>query len=488
MARRTKPKLPSTGAAILAAAMLCAISSGARAFDPDPNLRTDSPPATTVDRTRDASDKPPARADDRKPSRPDRTSDRPRTTSRSSDRRDDRDDRRERGGASVDIPLTAVVPLLQWALSSHKAAPFEPAGPYLAGQVVVELAGATPPKTVAAIERRHRLTEVDGFVSTLTGRMVLLEQLQPPDFTPQQVASLTADRDVLAAQPNYLFELQATSRAAAPAADPALQYAVAKLRLAEAHRLASGDKVLVGVVDSAVDVGHPELRGVIARSFDAMSGPQKPHAHGTAIAGLIAAHARLTGSAPSARILAAQAFAGDGEGAGGSSFYIVKAFDWTAANGARVINMSFAGPSDPALHRALEAAYASGVVLVAAAGNAGPKAPPAYPAAEPHVIAVTATDAQDQVFAGSNRGRYIEVAAPGVDLLVASPGGGYQLSSGTSLSAAEVSGIAALILERRPKLRPDAVRAALLAASRPLTAEGAFRPRLIDAYRAVAAP
>ena len=69
---------------------------------------------------------------------------------------------------------------------------------------------------------------------------------------------------------------------------------------------------------------------------------------------------------------------------------------------------------------------------------------------------------------------------------MASPGGGYQLLSGTSLSAAEVSGVAALILERRPTLQPDAVRKAILAASQALRAEGGFRPRLVNAYGAVA--
>ena len=76
-----------------------------------------------------------------------------------------------------------------------------------------------------------------------------------------------------------------------------------------------------------------------------------------------------------------------------------------------MINMSFAGPDDPAIHRSLEAARKKGIVLVAAAGNAGAKSPPLYPAADPNVIAVSATDADDKLFEQSNRGRYITVAA-----------------------------------------------------------------------------
>ena len=102
--------------------------------------------------------------------------------------------------------------------------------------------------------------------------------------------------------------------------------------------------------------------------------------------------------------------------------------------------MSFAGPRDPSLERALKAAHDKGIVLIAAAGNAGPKSPPLYPGADPNVIAVTATDVNDKLFTGANRGRYIAVAAPGVDILVPAPDNTYQLTTGTSVASAEVSG------------------------------------------------
>ena len=157
--------------------------------------------------------------------------------------------------------------------------------------------------------------------------------------------------------------------------------------------------MLVAVLNSGVDEKHPELAGAIAQTYDTLPGPLTPHKHGTAIAGLIAAHGKLTGAAPAARILAIRAFNPTAKGADGTTFNILKGIDWAAANGARVINMSFAGPSDPALHRSLEAAHKKGIVLVAAAGNAGPKSPPLYPAADANVIAVTATDADDKLFA-----------------------------------------------------------------------------------------
>ena len=93
--------------------------------------------------------------------------------------------------------------------------------------------------------------------------------------------------------------------------------------------------------------------------------------------------------------------------------------------------------------------------MVAAAGNAGAKSPPLYPAANPNVIAVSGTDAQEKLFAASNRGNHIAIAAPGADIFLPAPDGKYQITSGTSFSAAYVSGIAALLLERNPALKPN---------------------------------
>lgn len=150
--------------------------------------------------------------------------------------------------------------------------------------------------------------------------------------------------------------------------------------------------------------------------------------------------------------------------------------------------MSFAGPKDPALGRAMAGAHNKGVVLIAAAGNAGPKSPPLYPAADTNVIAVTATDAEDKLFQASNRGNHVAVSAPGVDILAPSPGAAYQVTSGTSFAAAHISGIAALILERDPGLSPDGLRRVLLSSAKDLGPKGRdkdFGVGLADAYRAV---
>jgi subtilisin family serine protease len=127
-------------------------------------------------------------------------------------------------------------------------------------------------------------------------------------------------------------------------------------------------------------------------------------------------------------------------------------------------------------------------VLIAAAGNAGAKSAPLYPAADANVIAVSATDAEDRLFEQSNRGRHITVAAPGVDIIAPAPRGAYQITSGTSIAAAYISGLAALLLERNPSLTPNQVRGILQATARDLGKRGRdpeYGAGLANAYRAL---
>jgi subtilisin family serine protease len=166
----------------------------------------------------------------------------------------------------------------------------------------------------------------------------------------------------------------------------------------------------------------------------------------------------------------------------------VRSLDWAVAHRARIINMSFAGPRDPEIAASLAVALKKGVVLIASAGNAGRNAAPLYPAADPNVIAVTAIDAEDHLLGVANRGRHIAVAAPGVDIVGPASGGGYQMSTGTSVAAAHVSGVAALLIAFKPTLTPDAVRKLLASTATDLGPKGRddqFGAGLVDAYRAL---
>ncbi len=307
----------------------------------------------------------------------------------------------------------------------------------------------------------------------------------------RDVCTNPADRQVAGAQPNYLYELAQPTVSGQAQQEPvnSAQYAPDKLKLVDAHRLASGNKVLVAIIDSEVDRAHPDLAGAITASFNAASAAEPAHTHGTGMAGAIAAHRTMLGTAPRVGLLTVRAFSATANSAEGTTFNILKGLDWAADQGARVVNMSFAGPADPRLRDALQKANNRGMVLIAAAGNAGPTSPPLYPAADPGVIGVTATNSRDAVFSGANRGNYIAVAAPGVDVFAPAPNGAYQLSTGTSIAAAEVSGVVALMIERNPALTPAAVRRILMDTATRLGPKGGrdFGAGLVNAYEAVRA-
>jgi subtilisin family serine protease len=356
------------------------------------------------------------------------------------------------------------------------------------GEVVVETVGGVSSTALAAILRRHRLVEAEAASLALLGEQ--LRRWRAGDA--RDAAGLTrelANEPLIAGvQPNYVYTPQ-DSASASPAGAAAAQYALAKLRVDVARAIATGDKVRVAVIDTGVDDGHPDLSGAIEMRVDTIGGASAAGDHGTSIAGAIAGRGEIEGVAPKSRILAARAFESTATGFEGTTFSIARGVDWAVENHARIVNMSFAGPADPLMRRALAAADRKGVALVAAAGNAGSTSPPLYPGADEGVIAVTATDLDDKLYAQANRGGYIAVAAPGVDVLLPTANGGYGLETGTSVAAALVSGVAALVLERRPDLTPQALRKVLVGTAKPISAASradGFGAGLVDAARAVA--
>ena len=356
------------------------------------------------------------------------------------------------------------------------------------GELVAELDSSLSDAQADELARRHRLERISSQNFPLLGSTIGLFRIvdrRPVELVSREVAVEAGVRSV---QLNFRYLLQ-DQKAALTEGDPA-QYANAKLRLPQAHTLAQGANVTIAVIDSGIDAKHPELVNAVADSFDALGSKEGPHVHGTGIAGAIVAHARLMGSAPQARILGIRAFGAAPNGAQSTSFVILKALNYAAEHGAQIINMSFAGPKDPLIERGIAATAARGILMVAASGNAGAKSPPLYPAANANVIAVSATDAQDKLFTASNRGGHIAISAPGVDIFLPAPDEKYQITSGTSFSAAYISGLAALMLERNPALKPDEVRAILMKTARDLGAPGRddlFGAGAADAFAAVSA-
>jgi subtilisin family serine protease len=358
---------------------------------------------------------------------------------------------------------------------------------FVPNEVMLDIPRNLTNESLDAIAARHRMTRLETQSFRLTGRTLHRWRLDGGGTVEAMIRGVAGEAQVAGAQPNYIYDLQQLGSLPAANRD---QYAPEKLDLADAHRVATGSKIRVALIDSGVDASHPELAGAVVATFDALADDPSPQAgqHGTGMAGAIAARRTLLGTAPRVALLTVRAFGASS--AEGTTFAIIKGLDWAADQGARVVNMSFAGPPDPRLRDAIAKAARRGMVLVAAAGNKGKSSPPLFPAADPGVIAVTATDVDDGLFADANRGSYIAVAAPGVDVLVPALGTDYAFFTGTSVAAAEVSGVAALVLERNPSLSSSEVRAILMRTAKALGPKGRsqdFGAGLVNAFRAVSA-
>jgi Subtilase family len=350
---------------------------------------------------------------------------------------------------------------------------------YISNEMVFHVAPNVPQATVDAAARRLGLVTVASHNLSLSGGTLLHFRIDNGRPVSDVVRDLEG-QNIGVAQPNYVYRLQQDARTPAPLpsppplprGDPA-QYAVAKLHLVEAHKIATGAGVLVAVIDSQIDTGHPDLGGTIAGSFDAVGNHERADEHGTEMTGAIVAHRKLLGVAPRARILAIHAFSPEAQNsAQTTTAHILAGIDWAIAKGARIINMSFAGPYDPLLSHALKKAHDKNIVLIAAAGNAGPQSPPLYPAADENVIAVTAIDENDKLLPQANQGPHVALAAPGVNVLEPAPGGTYGYTTGTSVATAHVSGVAALIVEREPNIDVATLEEVLYSSARDLGPKG----------------
>lgn len=206
----------------------------------------------------------------------------------------------------------------------------------------------------------------------------------------------------------------------------------------------------IGMIDTGINVDHPALRGqkLTVHQVDLADRAAAGRMHGTAIAAMLigTTAGRVPGLLPLAELIAVEGFH---QGAGGEvadAFSLIRGIEVLLAEGVSVINMSFSGPANAVLERMVIRADVAGIAMVAAAGNGGPGAAPAYPAAWAQVIAVTAVDSAERPYRQANRGPYVMLAAPGVNVWTAASVSGGRLRSGTSYAAPFVT--AALAVER----------------------------------------
>jgi subtilisin family serine protease len=359
---------------------------------------------------------------------------------------------------------------------------------FKAAEILLLIRGDDPDTVAAGIAQGFNLalTETLSFALLETSRVYRFSILdnQP---VPTVVAAVSTVPGVGLAAPNTYYFLEGDAGSAALG----LQYALPKMRVPAAQTIANGKGLTVAVIDSGVDRSHPALKDANLTLLDIVKGGvEGPDMHGTAVTGIIAASGDLTGIAPGAKVIAVRAFAPErlGSPAVTTTDALMKAVDQAFSLGARIFNMSFAGQRNEFLIELIDAAYAKGAVFVAAAGNEGPDAPPAYPAAHDKVIAITATDEADALYDRANRGGYVFAAAPGVDILAPVMDQGFDYLSGTSFAAAHVTGVIALMMERNPQLTAEAVRSALVDTAQDLGDVGRdtdFGAGLTDAYGAL---
>ena len=222
---------------------------------------------------------------------------------------------------------------------------------FVPDEVITEFRPNASRLAIAQLARRFNLTQLESQRFDLIGGTFYRWRIGGRRTVPAMTNALRGQSIVAAVQPNHLFVLQdeMMSSAAAMHGDPA-QYVLNKLEIAQAHQLATGQSVLLAVIDSAIDGNHPDLAHSIVKNFDALGGKADPQPHGTEMAGAIAAHGKLLGIAPGVQLLAARAFDNTPGKARGTSFGIFKCLEWAADNGARVIKLRRAGRPDLAPH------------------------------------------------------------------------------------------------------------------------------------------
>jgi hypothetical protein len=217
----------------------------------------------------------------------------------------------------------------------------------------------------------------------------------------------------------------------------------------------------VGVIDTGVNAAHDILEGArieVVRLSDDRLDPSRA-IHGTAVASLLVGKqgSRVPGLIPEAGLIVADIFSRDGQDERADVVAVLRGLDLMAKRGVRVVNLSLAGPANTVLQDAIERlSREKGMIVVAAAGNAGPSAPPAFPAAYDPVIAVTAVDARGRVFGAAQRGPHLDIAAPGVGLMLATSIRGARPQSGTSFAVPFVTATVSILMSQELALPPPA--------------------------------
>lgn len=371
--------------------------------------------------------------------------------------------------------------------------------------------------SAGVVEARHAIPQTARHANDRLGRWIRVELATSSDLT-QLKHQLSADNGIELVEEAPVRHVSADQEADATCNDPLATF---QWHLDHVNAFAAWDVVpdaygvVVAVIDNGVDLDHPDLQPILWVNqaerdgrrnidddnngyiddffgWDSYANDGDPNAptnvssrdHGTHCSGIaVGAHNNqvgISGIAAGARLMAIRA--GQGSQIGSAVEGIIYAVD----NGARVLSMSFSGGGESTFERdAIRYAAENNVVLIAASGNEG-QTSPSYPAAYEDVIGVAAVDLDNQITYYSNTGPWVDIAAPGTDIL-STVIDGYGYSTGTSMATPLVAGIAAMVIGQDPDADAEEVRARLLSGSIPLTTlpNAGYPTRRIDAWRTV---
>ncbi len=299
---------------------------------------------------------------------------------------------------------------------------------------------------VGSILNLHQLKMISQWSINALGLKAIVAEIRGPQRVERVLQALKKDKRVETVQPMRSYELLTYN-------DPYFHMQTGSLKGTEIehiHTMATGRDVVVAVVDTGVDRQHPELANqiVLARNFVDHDLAFDTDEHGTSVAGVISSAANndlgIVGVAPDARLMALKACSQDinTRRASCDSFSIIKALVDVLKLQPDVVNLSLSGPEDPLISRLLKLASERGIIVVAAIDQ---RQSDSFPASLEYVIGVNApAEGMAQPDSG--------VLAPGIDILTTAPGAAYAFRSGSSMAAAYVSGVAALLKEREPTL------------------------------------
>jgi subtilisin family serine protease len=350
----------------------------------------------------------------------------------------------------------------------------------LSNRILVGYKGALTPERIKQLESRHQLR----FVKNLARVGVAVFQ-----GNPQQISTLAQDTSISFFGPDQaprriVGEPQFVDAPRSRSGDPLLdkQWSLKAVDAEAAWKVSKGNNVVVAVVDTGVDLNHPDLKANLVNGYNAEepgTPPQDGHYHGTHVAGIIAAVQNngegITGIAPQAKIMPVRTISNGGVAE------VVDGITWAADNGAKVINLSLGwdypnASVEETIQRAVKYALDKNVVICAALSNSSSFNPRSTPdnlagkAGFEGVIGVGNVDLNDR--RQGAYGNWKSVSSPGTQIMSTLPDGKYGNLTGTSMATPMVAGIAALMISQNPGLRNADVRKKMMDSAKDLGTPG----------------